>query len=242
MISYFSHTPSEVIEKEPGTGGRPPVDHRPTGGNGGGDDGWNEDENPHELLDHVRMMLAIFLTFDLLMVVLVMAATLGHFSTITQALFSSSYWHGLPPLLFLNAVLLLFSCLSMEQGRRQIFREIDVLEEWLGLGKPALRRALPWLGITLGLGGWFLLNQLFLLRKIAHATPEHLRLNSLYPLAAGIHGAHIGIGIGALIFCLFGMTLFHRVEVRQIVIDSVAWFWHATTLSWIILLIMMLPG
>jgi len=242
MISYFSHTPSEVTEKEPGTGGKPPVDHRPTGGNGGGDDGWNEDENPHALLDHVRMMLAIFLTFDLLMVVLVMAATLGHLSTITQALSSTSYWRRLPPLLFCNAALLLFSCLSMEQGRRQIFREIDVLEEWLGLGKPALRRTLPWLGITLGLGGCFLLNQFLLLRKIAQSVPEHLRLNTLYPLAAAIHGAHIGIGIGALTFCLFGMTLFHRVEVRQIVIDSVAWFWHAMALSWMILLIMMLPG
>ena len=41
----------------------------------------------------------------------------------------------------------------MEIARQNIFREIDVLEEWLGLGHPALQRTLPWMAGTLGLGG-----------------------------------------------------------------------------------------
>jgi hypothetical protein len=45
-------------------------------------------------------------------------------------------WHPvlLPPILYLNTAVLLLSSLSMERARLHIFREFDVLEEWLGLG------------------------------------------------------------------------------------------------------------
>ncbi len=64
-------------------------------------------------------------------------------------------WHPvlLPPILYLNTAVLLLSSLTMEIARSNIFREIDVLEEWLGLGRPALRRTLPWVAATLFLGG-----------------------------------------------------------------------------------------
>ena len=47
-------------------------------------------------------------------------------------------WHPilLPPILFLNTAVLLLSSLTMERARQHIFREFDVLEEWLGLGRP----------------------------------------------------------------------------------------------------------
>ena len=47
----------------------------------------------------------------------------------------------------------------MEVARAHIFREIDVLEEWLGLGRPALRRTIPWVAATLPLGLLFLLGR-----------------------------------------------------------------------------------
>src|SRR5208282_5364748 len=50
--------------------------------------------------------------------------------------------------------------------RRHIFREFDVLEEWLGLGRPALRRTLPWLGATLALGLMFLAGQIVAWRQL----------------------------------------------------------------------------
>ena len=45
-------------------------------------------------------------------------------------------WHPvlLPPILFLNTAVLVLSSLTMELARKHIFREIDVLEEWLGSG------------------------------------------------------------------------------------------------------------
>ncbi len=35
MPSIFTPTPAEIERKEPGIGGKPPVDRRPTGGGGG---------------------------------------------------------------------------------------------------------------------------------------------------------------------------------------------------------------
>ena len=40
-----------------------------------------------------------------------------------------------------------------------MFREIDVMDEWLGLGKPITRRAIPWLAATVVLGLLFLVGQ-----------------------------------------------------------------------------------
>ena len=72
-----------------------------------------------------------------------------------------STWHpiSVPSILWLNTALLLISSFTMEMGRRQLFREIDVMEEWLGLGRPALRRAIPWLAATAVAGSLFLLGQ-----------------------------------------------------------------------------------
>ena len=61
------------------------------------------------------------------------------------------------------------STLTMELARRHIFREFDVLEEWLGLGRPALRRTLPWLGATLALGLMFLAGQVIAWRQLTAA-------------------------------------------------------------------------
>ncbi len=72
-------------------------------------------------------------------------------------------WHPLllPPILYLNTAVLLLSSLTMERARLNIFREVDVLEEWLGLGRPALRRTLPWVAATLALGVVFLGRTVF---------------------------------------------------------------------------------
>ena len=45
-----------------------------------------------------------------------------------------SDWHPLaaPPILWINTAILLLSTLTMETARRQLFHEIDIMEEWLG--------------------------------------------------------------------------------------------------------------
>ena len=44
------------------------------------------------------------------------------------------------------------------------------------------------------------------------------------------------VGILALVFCLSALGLLRRVEYRQIAVDSTAWYWHAMSLAWLLLL------
>jgi cytochrome c oxidase subunit 3 len=150
-------------------------------------------------------------------------------------------WHPvlLPPILFLNTAALVLSCLTMEVARLQIFREFDVLEEWLGLGRPAVRRAVPWLGATLGLGLLFLLGQILAWRQLTAqgfafdrwATPA----SYFFYVITGLHAAHLALGIVALAVCVTALGLFKRVESRQIAVDATAWFWHAMGMAWLVL-------
>jgi cytochrome c oxidase subunit 3 len=146
----------------------------------------------------------------------------------------------------LNTAVLLVSCLTMELARRNIFREIDVLEEWLGLGRPALRRALPWLGATLALGALFLAGQWTAWRQLTaqgfafdrFATPA----GYFFYLITGLHAVHLLLGVAALTFCLSALGWLRRVEFRQIAVDATAWYWHAMGLAWLVLLAVLALG
>src|SRR5271157_351037 len=174
MPSTFTHTPAETERKEPGIGGKPPLDRRPTGGGGSGggdDDGLNQNRGPRELLHRVRFFVYSALSADMLFF-----AVLVLFFFVRQAGLRmdprthllAGDWQPmfLPPILYLNTAVLLLSILTMERARQNIFREVDVLEEWLGLGRPALRRALPWVAATLAFGALFLAGQVLAWRQL----------------------------------------------------------------------------
>jgi cytochrome c oxidase subunit 3 len=152
----------------------------------------------------------------------------------------------LPPILYLNTALLLLSSLTMEIGRRNIFREIDVLEEWLGLGHPALQRTLPWVIGTLGLGSLFLAGQWVAWRQLTAqgfafdhwSTPA----SYFFYVITGLHAAHLVFGVLALLVCLAVMRSLKRVELRQIAVDVTAWYWHAMGAAWIVLFAVLAVG
>jgi cytochrome c oxidase subunit 3 len=157
-------------------------------------------------------------------------------------------WHPvlLPPILFLNTAVLLLSSLTMEIARRHIFREIDVLEEWLGMGQPALRGTRPWLAATLALGVLFLTGQAAAWRQLTEqgfafdrwATPA----SYFFYIITGLHAAHLALGIVALLLCVGALGWFKRVESRQIAVDATAWFWHSMGLAWIVLFAVLIFG
>jgi len=246
MPSIFTPLPAETERKAPGTGGKPPVDRRPTGGGGGGgDDDWrNSHRGPRELLYRVRAFVFCALAGDMMffvvLVVLFYARQAGtHLDP--RTLRQVGDWHPvlMPPILFLNSAILLLSMLTMELARYHIFQEIDVLEEWLGLGRPALRRALPWLATTLILGVLFLIGQGIAWEQL---TAEGFGFNRwstpasyFFYLITGLHAAHLALGILALLFCVFALGWLKRIEYRQISVDATAWFWHAMGFAWLIL-------
>ena len=150
-------------------------------------------------------------------------------------------WHPvlLPPILYLNTAVLILSSLTMELARRNIFREIDVLEEWLGLGRPALQRTLPWVAATLALGGLFLAGQWTAWKQLTAQGFAFDRWSTpasyFFYLITGLHAAHLTIGLIALLVCLCATGFLRRIELRQIAIDSAAWYWHAMGVAWLLL-------
>jgi len=253
MPSTFTHTPAETERKEPGIGGKPPVTRRPTGGGGGGgDDDWkNERRGPRERLYRTRHAIFLFLAADMVffavLVIFFFANRVGtHMDARTHEQIGD--WHPifLPPIVYLNTALLLLSGLTMEMARRGIFRELDVLEEWLGLGKPAIRRALPWLAATLVFGSLFLAGQMLAWRQLTaqgfafneNSTPA----SYFFYVITGIHAVHLVLGVLALLLSLAGLSFFHRVEDRQIAVDSIAWYWHAMGVAWLFLLAVLASG
>jgi cytochrome c oxidase subunit 3 len=253
MPSTFTPTNTEIERKEPGFGGKPPVDRRPTGGGGGGgDDDWkNDPKGPRELLHRVRFSLFLFLAADMVffaVLVIVFYARQSSFHFDPRTMRPIGDWHPvqLPRILYLNTAVLILSSFTMEWARRSIFREIDVLEEWLGMGKPALRRTLPWVGATLFLGLMFLTGQAIAWRQLTaqgfafdkRSTPA----SYFFYMITGLHAAHLVVGVAALILCLAALSLFKRVQYRQVSIDATAWYWHAMGLAWLFLLSVLALG
>jgi cytochrome c oxidase subunit 3 len=253
MPPIFTPIPSEVERKAPGTGGKPPVDRRPTGGGGGGgDDDWRSPRRgPREALHRTRAFVFCALAGDMMFffaLVAVFYARQAATHMDPRTLQQIGDWHPvlLPRILYFNTAILALSSITMEFARRHIFREFDVLEEWLGLGKPALRRTLPWLGATLALGLMFLAGQIVAWRQLTAqgfafnrwATPA----SYFFYLITGLHAAHLFVGVIILVICLSSLALLKRVESRQIAVDATAWFWHTMGLAWLILFGVLLFG
>jgi cytochrome c oxidase subunit 3 len=247
MPSTFTRYPVETERKDPGIGGKPPVDRRPTGGGGNGDDDeWKRlgRSGPGELLKRVRMMVFLILSahmmFFLALAVMFYAHQgVGHLDTRSPEFIGD--WHPvqLPPILFLNTAVLILSSLTMEIARRRIFRELDVVEEWLGMGRPALMRALPWLAATLVLGGLFVAGQWTGWTQLSGQgfSFDHLATPAVYffYIITGFHAAFLLLGILALAVSLPTLGFLRKVEYRQIAVDSLAWYWHTMGLVWLAL-------
>jgi cytochrome c oxidase subunit 3 len=253
MPSIFTPIPAETERKSPGIGGKPPVDRRPTGGGGGGgDDEWkNSRRGPRELLYRVRAFVFCALAGDMMFfVVLVVLFYARQASTHMDAgtLRQIGDWHPvlLPPILFLNTAALLLSSLTMELARQHIFKEFDVLEEWLGLGRPALRRTLPWLAATLILGSLFLAGQVVAWKQLTAQGFAFDRWSTpasyFFYVITGLHAAHLVLGVVGLMVCLCALGWFKRVDYRQIAVDATAWFWHTMGLAWLLLFAVLVFG
>jgi cytochrome c oxidase subunit III len=113
-----------------------------------------------------------------------------------------------------------------------------VMDEWLGLGRPAVKRAAPWLVATFTLGSLFLAGQWIAWKQLVQ---QGFRYNSPDPsshffyLITGTHGIHLLLGVIALAAALGALFILRRIELRQIVVDCTAWYWHTMGLFWIFL-------
>jgi len=252
MPATFTPSPAETERKNPGIGGKPPAARRPTGGGGnGGDDQDRDRRGPYDLLHSVRFFLFSALAADMLFFVVLVLFFFARQAGLRSDPRTHEFigdWRPvlLPPILYLNTAALLVSCLTMEIGRRHIFREMDVLEEWLGLGRPALRRALPWVAATLFLGGLFLAGQWMAWKQLTMQGFAFDRWSTpasyFFYVMTGLHAAHLVLGVLALLFCLVSLGWLRKVEYRQVAVDTAAWFWHIMGFAWMGLFLVLLLG
>lgn len=230
----------DLDEGDHGGGRRPPTDKQ-TGG-GGDPDNWNGrrgPKSPRERLQRLRLGLffvlaAVFMFFVAVVSVFFVSQSSGHFDA--NARFINEWLPtSVPPILWLNTGLLLLSSLTIEIARRHMFREVHVMDEWLGLGKPTSKRAMPWVSATIVLGSLFVVGQLMAWHQLAaerirmYTSPS---LQSFY-LITGVHGFHLILGVIALVGALLGLFMSRQIESRQIYVDLAAWYWHSMGALWL---------
>jgi cytochrome c oxidase subunit 3 len=147
-----------------------------------------------------------------------------------------SVWHPLtvPPLLWWNTAILVLSSVTLEFARRAYFREDVFMDEWLGISRPTLRKALPWEILSLLLASGFVAGQLY--------AWEQLRAQGIfvangpssqfYYFLTGLHGIHLLGGMVVLIWTIIAALARTTLETRRIAVDITTWYWHAITVVW----------
>ncbi len=233
----------QLEDHDHGSGRRPPTDKR-TGG-GGDNDNWNDRSNgsrgPRERLVRYRMGIFFALASDLMFFVAIVSTffvsqSSGHFDAYNNYV---NEWTPtlIPPILWLNTIVLILSSITMETARRRMFHEVDVMDEWLGLGKPITRGAIPWvaatvvLGIVFLVGQWIAWTQLALQHVFFLSNPS----SHFFYLITGVHGIHLILGIFGLSAALIGLYASRSLETRQIIVDCAAWYWHSMGIFWLFL-------
>jgi cytochrome c oxidase subunit 3 len=237
--------PRRAEENDGGNGRRPPNDRdlKRTGG-GGDNENWNDrpqgSRGPGERLSTYRLGLffalgAVFMFFIAIVSVFFVNQNTGHIDAYNRYI---NTWlpTTIPPVLWLNTVVLLLSSITVEVARRHMFHQIDAMEEWFGLGKPTSRRAFPWLLTTLVLGMLFLAGQMLAWHQLALQGASFQSAGSSghsFYIITYAHAAHLFAGVGGLIAALMGLYTFKKIENRQILVDCVAWYWHSMGALWL---------
>jgi cytochrome c oxidase subunit 3 len=233
-----------------GSGRRPPVDKR-TGGNGDGDN-WNEQpqgkRGPRERLSRARIGIFFTLCVIIMFFIGLIGADLvtkanGHFDA--HGIYVME-WHAIaiPRILWINTALLLISTITAEAARRRMFREHDLMEEWLGLGRPISGRATAWLSVTLVFGLAFVAGQWQAWREIAsrHILIRQNPSSKFFYLLTVSHAVHLVIGIGALAAALIVLQRSRQIATRQVVVDTTVWYWHTMGVLWLFLFLLLEYG
>lgn len=143
----------------------------------------------------------------------------------------------LPVAVFLvNTGLLLLSSIAAELARRQIARQaaLSALRS-IPAASLAPGKNLPWLGITVVLGGGFLTGQWIAWRLLAGrgfylATSAS---SSFVYLLTATHAIHLVGGVLVLLYAATGSLLHKAIEARRIVVDVTAWYWHFMFVLWV---------
>ena len=148
---------------------------------------------------------------------------------------SGADWQAiqLPPILYLNTLVLLASSGTFAMGRRRI-------EAGWATSGPAAGNGTAWLHFTLALGLLFIAGQLFAWRALAAqglyiaTTPN----SGFFYVLTALHALHLLGGIAALVYVLFRLR---RLSDRPPAdaLGAAALYWHFMDVLWLYLLLVL---
>jgi len=234
---------SPVAVDEPKLGGRGPTIVPPPrdGGWGGG-----RPDDHRDRLRRYRIGMFFALTAVVMLFVSFTSAYIVRQGVGTWSDASARYvtdWQpiSLPPILWINTVILLLSSFTLAMAQRTLSRKLRTAPRGgtSPAAEPALiatdQRSIPWLGITLVLGAGFLVGQLLAWEQLRHlgifvsTNPS----SSFFYVLTGAHGLHLLGGVLALGYA--GMTSLLRkpLATRFLVVDVTALYWHFMDFLWI---------
>ena len=148
---------------------------------------------------------------------------------------------SLPPILWINTVILLVSSFTLAMARRTLARKLKAAPRGGAstMPEPVLivngQRSIPWLGITFVLGAGFLVGQLLAWEQLRHlgifvsTNPS----SSFFYVLTGTHGIHLLGGVLALAYVGLTSLLRKPLVTRFLVVDVTALYWHFMDFLWI---------
>ena len=138
----------------------------------------------------------------------------------------------LPPILYLNTLVLLASSLTLERARKEL-RQPDAGED------QGTRKASTWVLLTLLLGLAFCTGQFHAWQQL-RAAGIYLASNpnsSFFYLLTFLHALHVLVGIFVLVY-LAGRLLAGHTAFRRSLFHNTAIYWHFMGVLWVYLLLL----
>jgi cytochrome c oxidase subunit III len=139
----------------------------------------------------------------------------------------------LPPILYLNTLLLLLSSGTLERGRRLILREVP----WR---TPPTSQGLAWLSLTLVLGLLFIAGQAFAWRDLA-ARGLFLGTNpssGFFYVFTALHALHLLGGVTALGYVLSRLRS-SMAWPPSAALEAASLYWHFMGVLWVYILMLL---
>jgi cytochrome c oxidase subunit 3 len=166
-----------------------------------------------------------------------LAAITMSFAAFTSALVvrqgSGMDWRhiSLPPILYLNTLVLLASGVTLEVARRRVARYARGISSEIAI-------PMSWLCLTLSLGLLFVAGQYVAWLRL-RAAGLYLSTNptsSFFYVLTAVHALHVTGGLGGLINVISKLI---RSVLRRSTLDATSYYWHFMGILWLYLLLLL---
>jgi cytochrome c oxidase subunit 3 len=146
----------------------------------------------------------------------------------------------LPPILYVDTVLLLASSVTLELGRGRLAEVRDRVQQDVIPIHPSRSRGLLWLQVTLALALLFLVGQLFAWRSLV-AAGLYLATNpssAFFYIFTALHGIHL---LGGLVALALLLRRFRPAIVSMPLgaLGAVALYWHFVGVLWLYVMLIL---